>query len=230
MSDVAKQLEKHKLNIPLLIGGATTSKIHTAVKIEPHYSAPVIHVKDASKSVGVVSSLLSTTQKDDFVEKTRQEYENLRNTYLSVKGQAPYVTLEEARNNKLNLVWDSGQIIVPKFTGIKTFSQFPLEDIRDYISWVFFFVVWQLRGKFPDILDDPRQGEEARKLFDDANRMLDRILREKLLTANGVAGIFPANSIGDDIEVYSDVSRTKLISRFVNLRNQELKSDGSPNL
>jgi 5-methyltetrahydrofolate--homocysteine methyltransferase len=230
MSDVAKQLEKHKLIIPLLIGGATTSKIHTAVKIEPQYSAPVIHVKDASKSVGVVSSLLSSTQKDDFVEKTRQEYENLRNTYLSVKGQAPYVTLEEARNNKLNLVWDSGQIVVPKFTGIKTFSQFPLADIRDYISWVFFFVVWQLRGKFPDILDDPRQGEEARKLFDDANRMLDRILREKLLTANGVAGIFPANSVGDDIEVYSDDSKSHIIARFINLRNQELKSDGAPNL
>jgi 5-methyltetrahydrofolate--homocysteine methyltransferase len=230
MSDVAKQMEKRKLNLPLLVGGATTSKIHTAVKIEPHYSSPVIHVKDASKSVSVVSSLLSSTQKDAFTEKIRKEYDDLRKSYLGAKGQISYITLDEARKNKLKLTWDDGQIFVPKYTGIKTFHHFPLEDIRDYISWVFFFVVWQLRGKFPDILDDPRQGEEARKLFNDANRLLDRIIDEKLLTANGVVGIFPANSVGDDIEVYSDVTRSKVLAKFINLRNQELKSDGAPNL
>jgi 5-methyltetrahydrofolate--homocysteine methyltransferase len=230
MSDIAKQMEKRKLNLPLLVGGATTSKIHTAVKIEPHYSSPVIHVKDASKSVSVVSSLLSSTQKDVFTEKIRKEYDDLRKSYLGAKGQISYITLNESRENKLKLAWDNDQIVVPKFTGIKTYNHFPLEDIREYISWVFFFVVWQLRGKYPDILDDPRQGEEARKLFDDANRLLDRIINEKLLTANGVVGIFPANSVGDDIEVYSDVSRSKVLARFVNLRNQELKSDGAPNL
>ncbi len=230
MTDVAKQLEKHKLNKPLLIGGATTSKIHTAVKIELHYQAPVIHVKDASKSVGVVSSLLSATQKDNFVKNIRKEYADLRKNYLGAKGQTSYITLEEARKNWLNLAWDSGQVVEPKFIGLKTFIHYPLEEIREYISWVFFFVVWQLRGKFPEILNDPRQGEEARKLFDDANRLLDRIIREDLLTANGVAGIFPANSVGDDIEVYSDNSRKHVLTRFINLRNQELKSDGAPNL
>jgi 5-methyltetrahydrofolate--homocysteine methyltransferase len=230
MSEVAKQLQKRGINKPLLIGGATTSKIHTAVKIEPYYAAPVIHVKDASKSVSVVSSLLSSAQRDSFAKNTKKEYDDLRKSYLGAKKQVSYVSLEEARKNGLNLSWDKSQIVVPQFTGIKTYHDFPLEEIRDYISWVFFFVVWQLRGKYPDILNDPRQGEEARKLFDDASRLLDRIIQEKALTAYGVIGIFPANSVGDDIEVYNDVSRTKVISRFINLRNQELKSDGSPNL
>jgi 5-methyltetrahydrofolate--homocysteine methyltransferase len=230
MSDVAMQMEKRKLSQPLLIGGATTSKVHTAVKIEPHYSSPVVHVKDASKSVGVVSSLLSPTQKKDFAEKTRKEYDDLRKAYLGAKKQVSYITLEDARKNSLKLTWDKAQVTVPKYTGLKTFHQYPLEEIRDYISWVFFFVVWQLRGKYPDILQDPRQGEEARKLFDDANRLLDRIIHEGMLTANGVLGIFPANSVGDDIEVYSDPARTHVIARFINLRNQELKQDGTPNL
>jgi 5-methyltetrahydrofolate--homocysteine methyltransferase len=230
MSDVAKQMDKRKMNLPLLIGGATTSKIHTAVKIEPHYSSPVIHVKDASKSVSVVSSLLSSTQKENFAEKIRKEYDDLRKSYLGAKGQVSFVSLEDARKNHLKISWDAGQVVVPRFTGIKTFDQFPLEEIREYISWVFFFVVWQLRGKFPDILDDPRQGEEARKLFEEANQLLDRIINEKLLTANGVIGIFPANSVGDDIEVYRDVSRSEILARFINLRNQELKTDGVPNL
>ena len=230
MTEVARQLEKKNLKLPLLIGGATTSKVHTAVKIEPHYSAPVIHVKDASKSVGVVSSLMSATQRDAFSLKTRHEYEQLRNTYLGVKEQTAYLSLEDARKNKQVIRWDEGQIITPRFTGLKQFSHYPIAEIRDYISWVFFFVVWQLRGKFPDILEDPRQGEEARKLFADANLLLDRIINEKLLTANGVLGIFPANAVGDDIEVYSDISRKEVIARFFNLRNQEVKSDGSNNL
>ncbi len=230
MSDAARQFEKRGLNKPLLIGGATTSKIHTAVKIEPYYTAPVIHVKDASKSVGVVSSLLSQTLNRDFTEKTRKEYEDLRNTYLSVKEKASYITLEEARKNKLRIDWNRENIFVPKFTGIQTFKDYPLEEIREYISWVFFFVVWQLRGKYPDILSDSRQGEEARKLFADANRMLDQIIKNKSLTAKGVVGIFPANSVGDDIEIYDDTARKTVLARFYNLRNQELKTDSAPNL
>ncbi len=230
MSDVAKQLQRQGIDKPLLIGGATTSKIHTAVKIEPHYESPVIHVKDASKSVSVVSSLLSTTQRDTFTDNIRKEYDALRKSYQGAKKQVAYISLEEARKNGLNLTWQPSDIAVPAFTGLKTYHDFPLEDIRDYISWVFFFVVWQLRGKYPDILNDPRQGEEARKLFEDANKLLDRVISEKALTANGVIGIYHANSVGDDIEVYSDASRSKVLARFVNLRNQEQKTDGAPNL
>jgi 5-methyltetrahydrofolate--homocysteine methyltransferase len=230
MADAARQLQKNGFTVPLLIGGATTSKVHTAVKIEPHYNAPVIHVKDASKSVGVVSSLLSRDLHKDFILQTKKEYETLRNSYSGVKSQTPYISLEEARNNRLRINWQQAMFQKPSFTGIKVFNDFPLADIRDYISWVFFFIVWQLRGKFPDLLDDPKMGKEARKLLEDANRLLDRIIREKLLIARGVAGIFPANSAGDDIEIYADETRKEVIARFVNLRNQEKKTDNSPNL
>jgi len=230
MADAARQFEKHGFVKPLLIGGATTSKVHTAVKIEPHYHAPVIHVKDASKSVGVVSNLLSSSLREAFIQNTRKEYDELRNTYLNVKEKASYVSLEEARKNKLKIDWEKEKILTPKFTGIKTYIDYPLQEIREYISWVFFFVVWQLRGKYPDILNDPRQGEEAKKLFADANQMLDDIIRNKAISARGVVGIFPANSVGDDLEVYSDITRKQVIARFFNLRNQELKADRSPNL
>jgi 5-methyltetrahydrofolate--homocysteine methyltransferase len=230
MSEIAIQFEKKGLTKPLLIGGATTSKVHTAVKIAPHYNSPVIHVKDASKSVSVMSNLLSSALRDNFVESARQEYSNLRESYLSAREKVAYISLEQARNNKLRIDWDNEVIKPPDFIGWKYFNDYPIEEIREYISWVFYFVIWQLRGKYPDILDDPRQGEEAKKMLADANRMLDRIIREKALEANGVLGIFPANSVGDDIEVYSDTSRKKILARFCNLRNQELKPDGTPNL
>jgi 5-methyltetrahydrofolate--homocysteine methyltransferase len=230
MGDIARQFEKSGIKKPLLIGGATTSKIHTAVKITPHYNGPVIHVKDASKSVGVVSNLLSETLCDEFVKNTRHEYEDLKNSYNTAREKVNYVSLEAARKNNFKIDWAKEVIKTPNFIGLKYYEDYPLSEIRDYISWVFYFVIWQLRGKYPDILDDPRQGEEARKIFSEANAMLDRIIRDKSLKANGVLGIFPANSVGDDIEVYSDVNRSKVISTFRNLRNQELKEDGSPNL
>ncbi|HLO57688.1 MAG TPA: methionine synthase [Bacteroidales bacterium] len=229
MSEIAKQFEKNGLKKPLLIGGATTSKIHTAVKITPNYSSPVIHVKDASKSVGVVSNLLSDTLRDNFVAQSMKEYGELRESYKTAREKVAYVSLEDARKNKFRIDWDKTEIKVPNFTGLKYYIDYPITEIREYISWVFYFVIWQLRGKFPDILDDPKQGEEARKLFTEANKMLDRIEKEKSLSANGVLGIFPANSIGDDIEVYSDINRSKVLKVFKNLRNQELKQDG-PNL
>ncbi len=229
MVEVAEEMEKRGMKIPLLVGGATTSKIHTAVKIEPGYSKPVIHVKDASRSVGVVSHLLSETSRDKFITDLKLEYEALRKTYSGAKSKVEYVSLSEARQNKLKIDWDKSPVYKPQFFGAKVFDDFPLEEIRRYISWVFFFVVWQLKGKWPDLLDDPRQGEEARKLFHDANQLLDRIIDEKILKAKGVLGFYPANSVGDDIEVYADENRDTTVAVFKNLRNQT-KKDGKPNL
>ncbi|MFO7656003.1 MAG: methionine synthase [Bacteroidales bacterium] len=230
MAEFATELEKKHLKLPLLIGGATTSKIHTAMKIEPHYQGPVIHVKDASKSVGVVGSLLSKEQREEFVKSTKSDYNLLRTNYLNSKSKTNYITLEEARRNRLRINWDSLPVCKPRTTGITVLKEYSLSGLREYINWVFFFVVWQLRGKYPDLLNDPEMGEEARKLFADANRLLDRIEKEKLLTANGIIGLFPASSVGDDIEVYADESRNKVLATFVNLRNQVKKEDGSPNL
>jgi 5-methyltetrahydrofolate--homocysteine methyltransferase len=215
---------------PLLIGGATTSKIHTAVKISPHYSHPVVYVKDASKSVPVVSSLLSDDQRDNFTTQLKNEYKDLRDTYLNKKVQIKYLTLEEARANSLKIDWAQHPPLKPKFIGTKVYKDYPLGEIRDYISWIFFFIVWQLKGTYPQILDDPKMGEEARKLFNDANKLLDEIIEKKSITANAVVSILPANSVGDDIVVYTDESRKKVLTIFRNLRNQTQKEDGGPNL
>jgi 5-methyltetrahydrofolate--homocysteine methyltransferase len=230
MIDIAGELEKQGFDKPLIIGGATTSRIHTAIKIEPNYKAPVIHVKDASKSVGVVNSLLSNELRKDFIKSTRNDYRKLRNDYSGVKDKTKHISLEDARKNKLNIDWQGTEIYKPEFLGIRTFNDFPIEEIRPYINWVFFFVVWEIRGKFPDILNDPDKGEEAGKLYRDANNLLDRIIREKLLRASGVLGFFPANSVNDDIEVYTDDNRNKVLTRFINLRNQDFKENNMPNL
>jgi 5-methyltetrahydrofolate--homocysteine methyltransferase len=230
MVHVAKEMERNHLRIPILIGGATTSRIHTAVKIEPYYSSPVIHVKDASKSVSVVSQLLSRDNHDIFVQQTRDDYRELRQKYESTKALTDYLTIEEARKNRFQSDWHNIPIYKPSFIGSKVFKGYPISEIRDYISWIFFFIAWQLKGKWPDILDDPKQGEEARKLYDDALRMLDKIEKQNWLMANAVIGFYPANSIGDDIEVYSDESCSRVIARFVNLRNQVRRDDGQPNL
>ena len=229
MVSIAKEMERRKMKFPLLIGGATTSKIHTAVKIEPSYKFPVIHVKDASRSVGVVSELLKIESRDDFIATTRAEYEELRVKYSGAKSKMEYLSLNEARVNKFQSNWEKTPIIKPKYIGNQYLMDYPLEEIREYISWVFFFVVWQLRGKYPDLLSDPVIGEEATNLFRDANEMLDKIIDEKWLTANAVIGFYPANSIGDDIEIYSDESRKEVIARFTNLRNQTKKDKGTPN-
>ncbi len=230
MSDFAREMEKQGIIKPLMIGGATTSKIHTAIKIMPHTGAPVIHVKDASKSVGVVNSLLSNELRDSYIEKVKSEYTQLRDNYAGSSSKVKYKSLEEARHNKFEIDWENTNIVRPEFIGTKVFSNYPLSEIREYMNWVFFFVVWQLRGKFPEILDDPKIGEEARKLYDDANRMLDKIVEENLITANGVVGFYPANSVGDDIEIYKDESRSEILTVFRNLRNQVEKEEGLPNL
>jgi 5-methyltetrahydrofolate--homocysteine methyltransferase len=230
MVHMAKEMERNNLRMPLLIGGATTSRIHTAVKIEPNYSSPVIHVKDASKSVSVVSQLLSPDHHDIFIKQTLDDNQELRQKYESTKAQTSYLTIEEARRKRLQCDWKKTHIHKPSFIGSKVIKGFPIQEIRDYISWIFFFIAWQLKGKWPDILEDPKQGEEARKLYEDAQNMLDAIARQNWLTANAVIGFYPANSIGDDIEVYSDESRSQIIARFINLRNQVKKDDGQPNL
>ncbi len=230
MIEAAKNMEKQGFKKPLLIGGATTSKIHTAVKIEPNYNAPVIHVKDASLSVNVVSSLLSQNIKDTFINDIHKEYEDLRIDYSGIKDKIKYISLEEARKNRLKINLEKTNIYKPEFLGIKTFESYPIEEIRPYINWVFFFVVWQIRGKYPDILNDPKLGKEARRLFADAKLLLDRIIDENLLKASGVIGFFPANSVGDDIEVYADESRNSILAKFINLRNQNLKEKNMPNL
>ncbi len=230
MVNFSKEMEKLGINKPLLIGGATTSKIHTAVKIEPNTKAPVIHVKDASRSVGVVNNLLSKENRSGYIKQIRKEYDDLRKNYAGASSKVRFITLDESRKNHLQIDWEKSSIPKPSFTGLKVFEDYPISEIREYISWVFFFVVWQLRGKFPDILKDPKIGDEAQKLYDDANRLLDRIEKEKLLRAKGVLGFFPANSVGDDIEVYATEERKQVIATFRNLRNQTFKENGSPNL
>jgi 5-methyltetrahydrofolate--homocysteine methyltransferase len=229
MIHVAAEMERRQMSQPLLIGGATTSKIHTAVKIEPSYSRPVIHVKDASKSVGVVSALISKDQREAFAARIRKEHEALRDSYAGAGRGIEYLTLEEARKNRLQISWSPQSVAAPNKPGIHTLLDFPMEQIREYINWVFFFVTWELRGKFPDIFENPRYGTEARKLYEDAQEMLDRLIGEKWLSANAVFGLFPANAEGDDILVYEDESRAAVLTRFTNLRNQTRK-EGLPNL
>ncbi len=227
MIHVANEMERNGLTQPLMIGGATTSKIHTAVRITPSYNHPVVYVKDASRSVGVAGSLLS---KDPiFTEQLKGEYQQIRENYEKSASSVHQLTIAEARKNHLKIDWATEPPVKPAMLGIQEWRDYPLEDIRKYINWTFFFMVWQLKGKYPQILDHPEHGAEARKLFDDANQMLDIIISQKLLSANGVFGIFPANSVGDDIEVYGDEARIQRLCTFYNLRNQ-VQKEGQPNL
>jgi 5-methyltetrahydrofolate--homocysteine methyltransferase len=226
MVDVATEMERRNMNLPLLIGGATTSKIHAAVKIAPQYHNPVIYVKDASRAVGVVSNLVSGNE--EFLKELREDYRQVRELHGQKKAKK-YLSIEEARANKLKIDWNNTPIYKPNFIGVKQLIDYPISELRKYIDWTFFFFVWELKGKFPDILNDEHQGEEARKLYADANRMLDMITEQKMVQANGVFGIWPANADGDDIVVYEDETRRKEAGRFYELRQQEAKKPGSPN-
>ncbi len=229
MAHVAKEMERLGFSIPLMIGGATTSEIHTAVKIEPFYSSPVIHVKDASKAVGVVSNLLSAEFKPAYAETIKKKYQSMRDHY-DKKANHTYIALTDARKNRIKIDWNSHHILKPNLIGTKLFYDYPLEEIRKFIDWTFFFHAWKMNGKYPAIFNDPVKGTEARKLFDDAQKMLDDILGKKMLIARGIAGIYPCNSSGDDIEVYADVERRKVLCTFRFLRNQQQKEPGQPNL
>ncbi|MFN0214195.1 MAG: methionine synthase [Saprospiraceae bacterium] len=238
MVHVAKEMQRLDMKIPLLIGGATTSKTHTAVKVEPHYqNAPVVHVLDASRSVSVVSSLLTKNKSENeaFVERTRLEYEQIRVQRAGRQASKQYLTLEQAQANKLKLDWESYTPPKPNFTGIKTFENYPLEELTKYIDWTPFFQSWQLAGKFPAILEDDVVGLEAKKLFKDAQAMLRQIINEKWLEARAVIGIFPATSVGDDI--IANVGRVNVgralspsdVVKLHHLRQQNLKAPGQAN-
>jgi 5-methyltetrahydrofolate--homocysteine methyltransferase len=227
MVDIAKEMERRKMNLPLLIGGATTSKIHTAVKIEPEYSHPVIHVKDASLAVNVVSNLISGNT--TYLESVKEDYEQVR-SFQGQRKPKEYLKLEEARENRERIDWDNSPLYKPRFTGVKHLIDYPLQELREYIDWTFFFMAWELKGHFPEIFEDEKQGEVARKLYAEANELLDEIIEKKMLQANASFGIWPANSDGDDIILYEDESRTKELGRFYHLRQQEKKKNDAANL
>ncbi|AUT99861.1 methionine synthase [Morganella morganii] len=228
MVHVAKEMERQGFSLPLLIGGATTSKAHTAVKIEPNYSGAVTYVQNASRTVGVVAALLSDKQRDEFVARTRKEYEVVRDQYARRQPRSAPVTLAQARANAFAADWDNYTPPRPAFTGVKTVTA-PISVLRRYIDWTPFFMTWSLAGKYPHILEDDVVGEEARRLFKEANAMLDELDRTGALTPRGVAGIFPANRIGDDIAVYRDESREEVLLYSCHLRQQTQKKDDFPN-
>ena len=230
MAHVAREMQRQGVEVPLLIGGATTSRVHTAVKIEPHYAAPVVWVPDASRSVGVCTSLMSDgAMKEEFVRKTRADYERVRQQHQGRRGQAPHLTLEGARRNALKTDWSAYQPPVPAQTGLRVFEDYDLAEVVKVIDWTPFFQTWELAGRYPKILSDDVVGEAARNLFADAQAMLDRIVREKWLRASGVVGLFPANSVGDDVEVYADESRTEVLTTFHFLRQQAVKPEDRDN-
>ena len=229
MVHVAREMERQEFDCPLLIGGATTSRLHTAVRIAQNYSGPVIHVLDASRAVGVVGSLISDEMKADFVAKNATEQEAARIQHASRTREKSMLTIGQARANKTPIQWSSHDISVPSFTGARVLDDYPLEQLIPYIDWSPFFVAWELRGKYPDIFHDAVVGEKSKELFDDAQTLLARIVEEKLLTAKGVYGFWPANSLGDDIILYKDETRTEQLNVFHTLRQQSQKSSGAAN-
>ena len=228
MVHFAKEMERAGLKLPLLIGGATTSRIHTAVKIAPHYSGPVVHVLDASKSVPVASELISEETRDAFAARIREEYSLARTDHAGRQKEKNYITIETARANKAPIDWAGFTPAVPKKPGIQVFNNYPLEEIRPYIDWTPFFSTWMLKGKYPAIFENDTVGKEARKLYDDANKMLDEIIAGKKLKANGIAGLFPANSDGDDVKVFSNDG--SVLTTFHFLRQQGKKAASVPNM
>uniref|UniRef100_UPI001CA41DF1 methionine synthase n=2 Tax=Pantoea eucalypti TaxID=470933 RepID=UPI001CA41DF1 len=224
MVNMAKEMERQGFTLPLLIGGATTSKAHTAVKIEQHYSGPTVYVQNASRTVGVVSSLLSATLKDDFVARTRKEYETVRIQHARKKPRTPPVSLQTARDNATSIDWESYSPPVPHRLGVSQVEA-SIATLRHYIDWTPFFMTWSLAGKYPRILEDEVVGEEAQRLFADANAMLDRLSDQSLLKPRGVVGIFPANRVGDDIHLYSDERRDEVLCVSHHLRQQTEKTD-----
>jgi len=226
MVHVAREMERQGFKLPLLIGGATTSRAHTAIKIAPHYSEPVVHVLDASRAVPVTTSLLSEDGKTVFVEQHRAEYEAVRNAYGSPRQSV--ISIESARARRTPIEWRAEDIPAPAFTGARVLENFPLATLREFIDWSPFFHTWGLKGIYPRILDDKRQGEQARQIFAEANVLLDRIIEQNLITARGVYGLFPANAVGDDVELYTDGTRGEVLDRLYFLRQQANREGNEP--
>jgi 5-methyltetrahydrofolate--homocysteine methyltransferase len=228
MAHVAKEMERLGFKLPLLIGGATTSRTHTAVKIEPNYSGPTVWVPDASRAVGVASALASAEQRDAYMEGVRADYVKVRAQHASKTGQKS-VTLQAARANATKIDWDGYTPPRPRQLGLTALKNYPLEKIAPYIDWAPFFQTWDLAGKYPEILDDPVVGEAARNVMAEGREMLERIVKGRWLTASGVFGLWPANCVGDDIEIYADDKRDRVLMTWHNLRQQNQKPPGNPN-
>jgi len=226
MVHVAREMERQGFKLPLLIGGATTSRAHTAVKIAPNYSEPVVHVSDASRAVPVTTSLLSEEGKAAFVQQHRADYAAIRKAYAAPKPTV--VSLEKARSRRTPIVWREEDIPSPTFAGVRVLDNFPLATLREFIDWTPFFHTWGLKGVYPRILEHEEQGGQARQVFKEGNALLDAIIEEKLIRANGIYGLFPANSVGDDVELYADEKRDKVTAHFHFLRQQSNKEGGEP--
>ena len=228
MVHFAKEMEREGFTIPLIIGGATTSRIHAAVKVDPHYSGAAVHVLDASRSVTVCSNLLNKDGREIYIKGIKDEYAKAREAHLNKRSDKRFISIEDARNLRMQINLNGSIAPQPTFTGTKVFEAFPLEELVPYIDWTPFFHTWELRGSYPKIFNDKYVGVEAKKLFDDAQALLKKIVAEKLLQANGVIGFWPANSTGDDIELYTDETRKKLLTRIHTLRQQSEKAKGEP--
>jgi 5-methyltetrahydrofolate--homocysteine methyltransferase len=240
MVHVAQEMEREGFRLPLLIGGATTSRAHTAVKIAPHYQASTVHVLDASRAVGVVNSLLNEDLKSAFDRKTRDDYERLRREHLAKMQRKNLLTLQEARANRTPIGWSDYVPPKPEFLGVRVYQtagsarddtvrSFSLRTLAEYIDWSPFFHAWELRGRYPAIFEDPKIGKHARELFDDAENLLDRIVAKNLLVARGVHAFWRANSVDDDVDLYADEDRTKKLATFYFLRQEMQKPAGQFN-
>lgn len=226
MVHVAKEMERLNFKLPLLIGGATTSKVHTAVKIAPNYSGPVVHVNDASKSVPVASSLISNELRQGFIDNLNIDYLRVRDQNKNAQSQNKLISLAEARQNKFQIDWTKTTITKPSFIGNKVFISYDLKEISEYIDWTPFFHSWEMKGSYPKILTDATRGIEATKLFNDAQSMLNKLVSQKWLQANAVIGIYPANTVNDDdTEVYDE--KGNVLATFYSLRQQSKNLQGS---
>jgi len=228
MVHFAKEMEREGFTIPLIIGGATTSRIHAAVKVAPNYQHGVVHVLDASRSVTVCSSLMNREARDSYIAGIKDEYAKAREAHLNKRSDKRFVSIDDARKMKMDINLNGSIAQKPTFAGTKVFEAFPLEELVPYIDWTPFFHTWELRGSYPKIFDDKFVGVEAKKLYDDAQALLKKIVSEKLLQANGVIGFWPANSVEDDIELYTDETRKQLLTRIHTLRQQVEKTKGEP--